>query len=947
MIHLTTFAALMFLIILLNDQVFAFRSINGLNILKNKLQRSREIVTLYSENENSNDIDSNNNDQNDNRDNLDDDINNNPLLLDPNVLPIELNDELKASFMSYAMSTILGRALPDARDGLKPVHRRVLYAMHGLGLTPESGYRKCARIVGEVLGKYHPHGDQSVYDALVRMTQDFVMLHPFVSGHGNFGSVDNDPAAAMRYTEAKLSKIANEALLSDIKDDTVDFVPNFDGNEIEPLVLPAKLPLLLLNGASGIAVGMATNIPPHNLGELCDAINALIVDPDLSDEKLFELIPAPDFPTGGQIMGAGTIKKLYETGHGSCILRAKTHIDILTTKNKKTGSTRSRNAIIVTELPYMTNKAGLLEKIADLVNNKKIEGITDLRDESDRQGIRVVIELKRDAVPAVVQNNLYKKTALQTSFSGNMLALVDEGKQPMRLSLRNCLELFIQFRFDTLRRRTAFNLKKLESRDHIVQGLLIALEHIDQIIDIMRSSSDPADGKRKISEISTFDLSGDQIDAILGLTLGRLTGLEKDKLQKEHETLTTNIESNRQIMNDDKLVFDIIRKETSELKNNHATPRKSEIIAAEAELSDQDLLANERSVIIVTNSGYIKRMSLKEFEAQSRGGKGKAGTKLADGDDTVVHFFACNDHDSLLFITDKGVAYSKKAFQIPVSSRTAKGVPIPQVLPISSSESVTSIIPVDEFGEDEYLILLTSTGYIKKTPLQAFKTISARGLIIITLGDGDALRWARRCDPDEEILIATRDGFASRIPASGLRATGRTARGVRALNLREGDLMADMDIVAPKLGSKSTTNIDAGVVSATTSTIDDDDDEYVLAVTSRGFGKRVLISEFRTQRRGGKGVTCIKFKEKAGGSRRKVSGNSGNTSPDALSCMRACSAGDEIVLSTSKGNVIRQRVDDLSIQSRSATGVLIQKMLPGDTIINVDVVPPEKEDELK
>ena len=839
-------------------------------------------------------------------------------VLPPGVEPIELNTELKTAFMSYAMSTILGRALPDARDGLKPVHRRVLFAMHGLGLSPDAGYRKCARVVGEVLGKFHPHGDQSVYDALVRMAQDFVMLHPLVSGHGNFGSVDNDPAAAMRYTEAKLSSLAAEALLADIKEDTVDFVDNFDGNEEEPLVLPARLPMLLLNGASGIAVGMATNIPPHNLGELADAIVALVQNPDLPDEDLFKIIPAPDFPTGGQIMGLETVRQFYETGHGSCVLRAKCHIEQVGSVSKG-GNSRMRNAIVVTELPYMTNKASLLEKIANLVNDKKIDGIIDLRDESDRDGIRMVIELKRDAIPAIVQNNLFKKTGLQSSFSGNMLALVDSGKQPMRLSLRNALELFIQFRFDTIRKRTAFTLRKLENRDHIVQGLLVALKNIDPIIELVRKSKDTAEARGQLMS-DDYSLSEDQAEAILALRLSRLTGLEEKKLEEEHETLTKGIAELKEMMLKDTKIFDVITNETTKIKEKHGRPRQSEIVAADANLSDQDLLANDPSVIIVTNSGYIKRMPIEEFDAQSRGGKGKAGAKLKDVEDTVAHFLTCNDHDSILFISDKGVAHSVKAFQIPLSSRTSKGVPLPQVLPISSNEIVTSIIPVDEFKDDDYLVLLTSRGYIKKTPLKAFSKISARGLIIISLGEGDALRWARRCNPDQDLLIATRDGFASRMSTNEVRATGRTSRGVRALNLRDGDVMADIDILK--------------------SSLEDGSGSFVLAVTKKGFGKRVQIGEFRTQRRGGKGVIAMKFKERAGGGRTTATEGNGDT--DALSCMRLVSEGDEVVLSTSRGTIIRQRVNDLSVQSRVATGVLIQKLLKNDHIIQVDVVPPEK-----
>ena len=857
-----------------------------------------------------------------------------PTVLPPGVERLELNDELKSSFMSYAMSTILGRALPDARDGLKPVHRRVLFAMHGLGLLPSSTYRKCARVVGEVLGKYHPHGDMSVYDALVRMAQDFVMLHTLIAGHGNFGSVDNDPAAAMRYTEAKLSHLAYDALLADIKEDTVDFVDNFDGNEVEPLVLPARLPMLLLNGASGIAVGMATNIPPHNLGELCDAIVALLENPALSDDELVKIVPAPDFPTGGHIMGSAGAEELYRTGRGSVVMRAKTHIETVT-KSSASGKASTRNAIIVTELPYMTNKSGLLEKIADLVNEKKLDGISDLRDESDRQGIRVVIELKRDAVPAVVQNNLFKKTALQTTFSANMLALVDEGKQPQRLDLRGALDIFIKFRFKTVRRRTQHQLEKLKARDHIVQGLIAALRRVDDIIALLRSSKDTASARAVLVGLD-YGFSVEQADSILGLRLSRLTAMEEGKLSGEHEELSKDIAVLEELMSQDSKVDAVIKQETLDIKSKHGRPRQSEILTAEGVLSDQDLLANDRSVIIITKSGYIKRLPIEEFESQSRGTKGKAGAKMSGEDDGIMQFFSCNDHDSVLFVTDKGIAYSIKAFQVPLGSRVAKGVPLPQILPFSAEEKVTSVIPIESFDrEDEHLVLLTKFGFVKKTPLKSFKNISARGLIIISLTEGDSLGWSRRCLPHEEVLIATKDGFACRFSVSDLTSTGRQARGVRALNLREADQMADIDI-----NTSPTTLLDGSPNPAYT----DDKSAYVFAITERGYGKRIPITEFRKAKRGGRGVFAIKFKEKVGGGGKKAraAGKSRKES-DALRCFRFCAAGDEVVLSTSKGTILRQSVDDVSVQARSATGVLVQKLDKGDAIMDIAIVRDEEE----
>ena len=890
---------------------------------------------------------------------------------DPRIVPIDLNEEMKTSFMSYAMSTILSRALPDARDGLKPVHRRVLYAMQCLNLTPDSSYRKCARVVGEVLGKFHPHGDQSVYDALVRMVQDFVMLHPLVAGHGNFGSVDNDPPAAMRYTEAKLSGIAYDTLLQDIKEDTVDFVANFDGNEMEPLVLPARVPMLLLNGASGIAVGMATNIPPHNLGELCDGVVALVDNPAMTDKELIKIIPAPDFPTGGLIMGHAGSESMYKTGNGRIIMRAKCHTEVITTAGK-TGS-RTKTAIVITELPYMTNKAMLLEKIADLVNDKKLEGIADLRDESDRDGVRVVVELKRDAIPALVQNNLLKKTALQASFSGNMVVLVDKGKQPQRVTLREALDIFIGYRFLTLRRRATFQLSKVRSRLHIVEGLVIALQRIDDIIALLKSSKDQAAARLSMTS-DAYGLSAEQAEAILGLRLGRLTALEEQKLAEERTELTRDIAQLETFMRDDRAVYEQLKKETMELKAQYATPRKTQIMTDDSALSVEDLVANDRSVVMITSAGYIKRLPIEEFEAQSRGGKGKAGARLSAEDESVAHFFSCNDHDSILFATDRGIAYSVKAYQVPLGSRIARGVPLPQVLPIASEDQVTSVIPVDDFqSADEHLVLMTSKGFVKKTPLKAFESISARGLIIISLGENDKLRWARRCKPEEDVLVATRDGFAARFSTTDLPSTSRNSRGVRALKLREGDEMADIDIVKgdpesrAAAGDDASETADEGADGDETEDVNDADEleeaeggaatvaegkgssstaegssdrPFVLMVTEKGYGKRVELNEFRMQKKGGKGITAIRFKKKAGGGGQLArSTGTERSQADAVSCMRVCRAGDEVVISTRKGTVIRQSVDDLSVQSRTATGVRIQKLRDDDKIITVDIVP--------
>jgi len=832
------------------------------------------------------------------------------------VLPTELNLELSSSFMQYAMSTILGRALPDARDGLKPVHRRILFAMHVLNLQPESSYRKCARVVGEVLGKYHPHGDASVYDALVRMAQDFVMSAPLVAGHGNFGSVDDDPAAAMRYTECKLSLLARDALLKDINLDTVDFAPNFDGNEVEPLVLPARVPMLLLNGATGIAVGMATNVPPHNLGEVLDGTLALIEDPSLSDDKLLRLIPAPDFPTGGDIMGLEGPRKLYTNGSGSIVMRAKTHMETI----PMGGGRQVRNAIVVTELPYQVNKASLLEKIADMVNEKKMEGISDLRDESDREGIRVVIELKRDAMPSVVENNLFKKTALQSSFPGNFLALANDGRQPQRLTLRESLQSFIDFRFKTIRRRTQHELSKLESRDHVVEGLIRALDRIDDVVELVRRAKDTAAAKATLMG-SQYDMSEAQAQAILALTLGRLTALEDAKLRAEREQLRGQIEDFQAMMRQDEKVFDVMKQELREIRAKHAVPRRSSIRAHAGALTELDLLANDRSVMMVTEAGYIKRMPLDDFEQQRRGTRGKAGARMSQ-DDLVNHFFACNDHDHVVFISEKGVAFGIRAFQVPVASRVSKGVPLPQVLPLSSDDHVSSVIPLGEsFQADEFLVLLTKQGFIKKTPVDAFKKLTSRGLIAISLGEGDTLGWARRCTDQDDILISTRKGYSMRFASADLKPTGRTSRGCSAIKLRKTDEMVDITVLRPDAAVDVDGPGDCGSGS---------NGQYLLAVTTAGYGKRVSADSFKVQRRGGMGVIAIKFKAGSG---------------DSLACMRACSDDYEVVLSTQKGTIVRQRVAAIALQSRTATGVRVQRLDEGNIIKSVAMLPADSDDD--
>lgn len=825
---------------------------------------------------------------------------------------IDLPEEISNSFMQYALSIILGRALPDARDGMKPVHRRILYAMNGLGLAPSSAYRKCARVVGEVLGKYHPHGDGAVYDALVRLAQPFSTNAPLIDGHGNFGSVDADPAAAMRYTECRLTRIAAETLLEDINADTVDFLPNFDGSDYEPSVLPAKVPMLLLNGGAGIAVGMATNVPPHNLGELMDACVALTKGrnegKEVADARLTQIVPAPDFPTEACIVGKSGARKLYETGNGGVVMRAVMHLEQVASGKKS-----KRNAIIVTELPYQVNKAALLERIAALVNEKKLEGIADLRDESDREGMRVVIELKRDAVAAVVQNNLLKKTPLQTTFSGNFLALFGSGTVPRRFTLREGLDCFLDFRFTTIRNKCAFQLDKVENRAHIVEGLLMAQEYADEVIKIVRNAPDGASARAALmdEENDKFCLSSAQADSVLKLQLGQLTRLNRDKLADEKSTLAESQTNLQNFLTNDAAVRDFMVEEFGAMKKKFATPRRTKILPDEDEKDEIDLVQNKRSVIVVTRGGYIKRMPLKTFESQNRGTRGKKGTSNADTaahDNEIAHCFTCNDHNTVLMTTQGGVAYALRAYQIPEGGRTAKGAPIPSVLPVKANDIITSVLPVSKFSKDEFIVLATEFGWIKKTPLKAFEKLTSRGLIIASLADGDRLNWCEKCTDEDDILVGSTRGQATRFAAGGLRPTARTSRGVKSMTLKKGDTIADMNVLG---GGR---------------------DESLLVVTKEGFGKRVRTDEFRTTARGGSGVIAIKFK-------------AGRVN-DRVSTMRVVSEEEEVLLITSQGVIVRQKVRDIPCQGRAATGVLVQKVdvISGDSISTVSIVPKSKRD---
>lgn len=851
------------------------------------------------------------------------------------IIPTDLRNEMSRSYLEYAMSVIVGRALPDARDGLKPVHRRILYAMHELGLTHDRPFRKCARVVGEVLGKYHPHGDTAVYDALVRMAQDFSMRSPLINGHGNFGSVDNDPPAAMRYTECRLQALTGTALLHDIESETVDFIDNFDGSQQEPTVLPARIPQLLLNGSSGIAVGMATNIPPHNLGELIDGLVALIHNPEITNLQLMQYIPGPDFPTGAQVLGTGAIKEAYTTGRGSITMRGVANIETVEQRGRP-----EREAIIITELPYQTNKAALIEKIAELVNDKRIEGIADIRDESDRDGMRIVIELKRDAYPRVVLNNLYKQTPLQANFGANMLALVNG--EPQTLTLKQFLEVFLDFRIESINRRTRYELRKAEERDHILQGLLIALSHLDAIINLIRHASDAPTAKGEL--ITTYGLSEVQADAILQMQLRRLTALEADKIRQEHEDLQAQIADLQDILARRERVLAIIEEEITHIKTSFATPRRTVITHAEGEIDDLDLIANEKVLILLTEQGYIKRMPVSTFEAQSRATRGKAAAKVKD-DDTIEHFLTCCDHDSVLFFSDRGVVYCLKTYQIPVGSRTSRGTPIVQLLPIPKEEKITSIVPVDEFSSEEFLVMLTKGGNIKKTVLEAFSNIRANGLIAISLEEGDQLRWVRRARVEDSVIVGSRHGMAIhfRCNHEQLRPLGRATRGVKSMKLKAGDELVGMDILpAAILDTLSTVTEGETDIEEIVEIEDTDNEEitelpangstgpWVLVITMGGYGKRVPVAQFRLQNRAGQGLMATKFKNRK--------------TKDQLATLQIVNSDDEIMMVTNRGIIIRQAVNAISVQSRSATGVRVQRLDEDDAITGVAIVPPDTGD---
>ena len=799
------------------------------------------------------------------------------------VIPIDINNEMKKCYIDYAMSVIVGRALPDVRDGLKPVHRRILYSMQELGLTPEKGYRKCARIVGEVLGKYHPHGDSSVYEALVRMAQDFSMREMLVDGHGNFGSVDGDSAAAMRYTEAKMTKIATE-MLRDINKNTVDFIPNFDGEEKEPVVLPSRYPNLLVNGSSGIAVGMATNIPPHNLGEVIDGTIALIDNDELTSLELMTYIQGPDFPTSGIIMGRAGIRAAYETGKGKIVVRAKAEIE----------EENGRNKIIVTELPYQVNKAKLIENIADLVKDKKVTGISDLRDESDREGMRIVIELKRDANANVVLNTLYKHTKMQDTFGVIMIALVDN--EPQVLNLKQVLTHYINFQKEVITRRTVFELNKAKERAHILEGLIIALDNIDEVIRIIRESKTAEIAKNTLVE--KFSLSEKQAVAILEMRLRRLTGLERDKIQAEYDELMKLINYLNEILGSEARLLEVIKEELLAIKAKFATERKTQIEKQANEIDIEDLIQEEDVVITLTHGGYIKRISADTYSAQRRGGKGIQAMTTKE-DDFVEHVFVTSTHSDVLFFTNLGKVYKLRAYEIPDAGRVAKGLNLVNLIQLDPDERIETVLTLkdDDIKDDAYLFMGTKNGIVKKTPLTDFRNIRKSGLIAISLREGDELLRVKLTHGDADIIVVTRNGYSIRFNEQDVRPMGRTASGVKAITLRDGDIAVCMDIAVS--------------------------DEKLLVISEFGYGKRTSLTEYKVQGRGGMGLITYKLSDKTG----------------VVVGATVCKDDDEIMLINNSGVAIRVNVADISTTSRATMGVKVMRTLEEEEVVAIAKIP--------
>jgi len=810
-------------------------------------------------------------------------------LVDGKIVPIDIETEMRKSYMLYSMSVIVGRALPDVRDGLKPIHRRILYAMHGLGLTADKPYRKSATVVGEVMGNYHPHGDAAIYDALVRMAQDFSMRNTLVDGHGNFGSVDGDPPAAMRYTETRMARLAAH-MLADIEKDTVEFVPNFDGSKKEPEVLPSRFPQLLVNGSSGIAVGMATNIPPHNLVETINGTIELIDNPDATIDDLMEHVEGPDFPTGGLILGTQGIREAYHTGRGSIKVRARAKIEPMS---------GGRHRIVVTEIPYQVNKARMIQRIAELARDKSIEGITDLRDESDREGLRIVMELKRDANPNVVLNQLYKHTTMETTFGAIMLVLVDN--EPRVLNLKDMLHYYIEHQKEVVTRRTQYDLSKAEERAHILEGLRIALDHIDEIISLIRASRTREIAREGL--MAKFGLSERQAQAILEMRLQSLTGLEREKIDQEYEEVCKLIDDLRKILGSEELLLGVIKDELIEIRDKFGDPRRSEITMDFSELEIEDLIAAEDVVVNMSNQGYIKRLPVNAYKAQRRGGKGVTGMATRE-EDFVENLFVTNTHDTILFFTNMGKVYSLRGYEIPEAQRHARGTAVVNLIELDPGESVSAVMPVSEFEEDVYVFMATRQGTVKKTSLSAFANIRKSGIIAISLAPDDELIAVRMTTGHEEILLVTRRGMSIRFHEDEVRAMGRTAAGVRGINLDPGDDVVGMDIAR--------------------------DNADVLIVTSAGYGKRTPVVEYRPQKRAGKGLKACRLTDKTG----EIAG------------VKLVRQENEMMLTTMAGYVIRFQISDVPKMGRLTQGVKVMSLEEEDEVISIARVSSRDEDDL-
>ncbi|MBQ2816963.1 MAG: DNA gyrase subunit A [Clostridia bacterium] len=802
---------------------------------------------------------------------------------------IDLDKELKKSFMSYAMAVIVSRALPDVRDGLKPVHRRLLYSMTELGAYPDKPYYKSARIVGDAMGKYHPHGDSALYDTMVRMAQDFSMRAMLVDGQGNFGSVDGDDPAAMRYTEARMSRIALE-MVADLDKETVDFYPNFDESLMQPSVLPCRFPNLLVNGSGGIAVGMATNIPPHNMGEVIDGYIHLIDNPDCTVEDLMQYIKGPDFPTGGVILGTSGIHSAYRTGRGRIIVRAKSDIELLP---------NNKSQIVITEIPYQVNKAKTVGKIADLVRDKKVEGIVDLRDESDRQGMRIVIELKAGVNAQVVLNTLYKHTQLQETFGAIMLAIVDN--EPKILNLKDMLYYYLQHQKDVITRRTRFDLNRAQARAHILEGLLIALDNIDEVVETIKKSESTPKAREALME--RFSMSEKQAQAVLDMRLARLTALERDGILDEYNQLKEKIDYYLRVLENEYMVLDIIKEEILEVKKKYADERRTEIALIDGEIDIEDLIDVEDIVITQTRMGYVKRMSLEAYRAQRRGGRGVSGITTRD-EDVVQNIFVTSTHTDLLFFTNRGKVFRKKGYNIPEAGRTARGSAIVNLLQLDTDEKVTTILPV-KLDEGGYLIMATKNGVIKKTAVSEFSHIRQSGLIAVNLRDGDELISVQASNGTNDILVGTRNGMGIRFNENDVRDMGRNATGVRSIDLNDDDIVVDMQVFDPV-----------------------EEDALVLAIAENGYGKRTPLSEYRVQSRGGKGVIAMSVNEKTG----------------KMVALKRVSDGDDILAISLDGTVIRFSSDEVSVTSRNTQGVRVMRMNEGSAVVAIEVAPKSEEE---